>query len=65
MTYTMDIGTEEGVKQHPFHLGTDRNIALSFVSEQLGLPGVVSVKLLFENKTDTVFYRHSILRGSL
>lgn len=58
--YTMDIETIEGVKQHPFHLGTDRKIALTFVSEQLAKPENISVRLKLNNKTDTIFHCHTI-----
>lgn len=43
--YTMDIETSEGVTQHPFHLGTDKVVAETFVKEQLKKEGVRSVAL--------------------
>lgn len=43
--YTMDIETSEGIKQHPFHLGTDKFVAESFVKEHLKKEGVISVAL--------------------
>ena len=33
--YTMNVETSEGVKQHPYHLGTDHAIAETFVKEEL------------------------------
>lgn len=43
--YTMNIETAEGVKQHPYHLGTDKRTALTFVMDALRRPGVMSVAL--------------------
>lgn len=45
MSYTMDIETAAGVKQHPFHLGTIREIAETFVLEALRRPEVRTVAL--------------------
>ena len=45
MTYTMDIETAQGVKQHGFHLGTIKRIAEQFVIEALRRHGVMSVAL--------------------
>ena len=45
MTYTMDIETAQGVKQHGFHLGTIHRTAEQFVIEALRRVGVMSVAL--------------------
>lgn len=53
MTYYMDIERRpEGqfcilgeVRQHPYHLGTDLNVAMTFVYEQLRQKDVMSVCL--------------------
>ena len=44
-TYTMNVETAEGVKQHGFHLGTIHSVAESFVFETLRREGVRSVAL--------------------
>lgn len=43
--YVMDIETSDGVKRHPFHLGTDKRVALTFVMDKLRIPGTKSVAL--------------------
>ena len=53
-TYTMNIETD-AVKQHPFHLGTDRRVAESFVFEQLRRPEVKSVALYQGRKLVEIF----------
>lgn len=58
--YTMDVETDNENYQHPFHLGTDRNVALSFVSEQLARDDVKSVALRYDGKVDTIFHGHEI-----
>ena len=45
MTYTMDIETADGVRQHPFHLGADLALAVQFVLEKLADPQVRSIAL--------------------
>jgi len=45
MTYTMDIETAAGVKQHPWHLGTIFETAESFVLEALRRPATMTVAL--------------------
>lgn len=55
MPYTMDIETAEGIKQHPFHLGTDRAIAESFVEERLAQPETKSVALRLDGKIERVY----------
>ncbi len=55
MSYTMDIETAEGVKQHPFHLGTDKAVAETFVREQLRKDGVKSVALRQDGKLVKIY----------
>jgi hypothetical protein len=57
MPYTMHIEKPANVvKQHGFHLGTDRNIAESFVLERLrNDSGVISIALRFDGKLDRIY----------
>lgn len=57
MTYTMHIETAEGVKQHGFHLGTDKRIAEHFVFEALRREGVRSVALRCGTECDIYDWR--------
>jgi len=55
MTYTMDIEGADGVKQHPFHLGTIRATAETFVFEALRREGVKSVALRQGGKLISIY----------
>lgn len=55
MIYTMDIETSEGVKQHPYHLGTERILAEAFVCEALRRPGVMTVALRLDGELVKIF----------
>ena len=50
----MDIEIE-GVNRHPWHLGTDRKIAETFVREQLCKRGVKSVALRCDDKLVRIY----------
>ena len=52
--FTMDIEKNGEVKQHGFHLGTDRNIAEAFVLEQVK-HGATSVALRFGKKLVKIY----------
>lgn len=43
--FTMHIETQDGVKPHGFHLGTDLRIARQFAIEVLAREGVISVAI--------------------
>jgi len=45
MTYTMDVETAAGVRQHPYHLGTIFEIAERCVLEKVADPKTYSVAL--------------------
>jgi len=53
--YTMNVETSEGVKQHPYHLGTDHAIAETFVKEELEKDDVKSVALKQKGKTVKIY----------
>ena len=55
MTYTMHIETRDGIKQHPFHLGTDLKIAETFVYERLGHADTLSIALRKDGKLVRIF----------
>jgi hypothetical protein len=57
MTYTMNIEKPVNVvKQHGFHLGTDRAIAESFVLERLrNDPEVISIALRCDGRLDRFY----------
>lgn len=55
MTFTMHIETAKGVRQHPFHLGTDLAIAEQFACEATGRDGVLSVALRCDGKVVRIF----------
>ncbi len=54
-TFTMNIETAEGVKQHGFHLGTIPHIAEPFVFEALRRKGVMSVALYCGRKLARIY----------
>jgi hypothetical protein len=57
MTYTMHIEKPAGVvKQHGFHLGTDKAVAESFVVERLKADaGVLSIALRNDGKLVKIY----------
>jgi len=55
--YTMNIETNEGVKQYGFHLGTIKSVAETFVFEQLRKPEVKSVGLNLGKQCDIYDWR--------
>lgn len=55
MTYTMHIETDDGVSNHPFHLGSDMNVAERFVLEALNRPEVKSIALRKDKKLVRIY----------
>lgn len=57
MTYTMHIEKPAGiVKQHGFHLGSDRVIAETFVMERLRADkAIASIALRLDGKLDAIY----------
>lgn len=64
MTYTMHIETGAGVKNHPFHLGTDKRVAVGFCLEQVRL-GAKSVALRLNGKIERIYDFRDLRLGDI
>lgn len=61
-TFTMTIETREGVAPHPYHLGTQFDVAKKFVLEALAKEETISVAL-YEGKKLWKIYDFRDLKG--